>query len=280
MEIYPSVHLIPIASVALPPFYGTNSYLVGEREAALIDPGSSQEESIKTILDYLKGLNGTRLTKIIITHRHPDHIQGASAMKEATGAEIGIYESDARWLSNRPGAPPIDYTLKDGDTIEVGDLKLKVIHTPGHASGHICLYLREERILFSGDLIVGFGTVVISPPDGDMKAYLDSLKALSGYKIKVICPGHGPVITDAPAKIQEYIDHRLMRERRVINSLKGGQKTIKELVREIYTDVDPKLHGLAERSVAAHLIKLKAEGKVSCTPKNEGDESFSLILDS
>jgi glyoxylase-like metal-dependent hydrolase (beta-lactamase superfamily II) len=279
MNIYPSVHLIPIPSVALPPFYGTNSYLVGKSEVALIDPGSSQEESIRAILSYLEGLSGARLIKIIITHRHPDHMEGASAIKEATGAEIGIYESDAQWLTNRPGAPPIDYTLRDGDIIELGDLTLKVIHTPGHASGHICLYLQEEKILFSGDLIVGFGTVVISPPDGNMKAYLDSLKVLSGYQIKAICPGHGPVITDAPKKIQEYIEHRLMRERQVINSLKGGEKTIRELVKEVYTDVDPKLHSLAERSVAAHLLKLKEEGRVSRTLENEEDERFSLILD-
>jgi glyoxylase-like metal-dependent hydrolase (beta-lactamase superfamily II) len=280
MNIYPSVHLIPVPSVALPPFYGTNSYLVGKREMALIDPGSSQEESIRAILSYLESLSGARLIKIILTHRHPDHMEGAPAIKEATGAEIGIYESDAQWLINKPGAPPIDYTLKDGDIIELGELTLKVIHTPGHASGHICLYLREEKILFSGDLIVGFGTVVISPPDGDMKAYLDSLKALSSYQIKAICPGHGPVITDAPKKIQEYIEHRLMRERQVINSLKGGKKTIRELVKEVYTDVDPKLHKLAERSLAAHLLKLKEEGRVSRTPENEGDERFSLIPDS
>lgn len=280
MNIYPSVHLIPIPSVALPPFYGTNSYLVGKREVALIDPGSSQEESIRAILNYLEGLSGARLIKIIITHRHPDHMEGASAIKEATGAEIGIYESDAQWLTNRPGAPPIDYILKDGNIIELGDLTLKVIHTPGHASGHICLYLQEEMILFSGDLIAGFGTVVISPPDGNMKAYLESLKALSGYQIKAICPGHGPVITNAPKKIQEYIEHRLMRESQIINSLKGGEKTIRELVKEVYTDVDPKLHGLAERSVAAHLFKLKEEGRVSRTHENEGDERFSLILDS
>jgi Uncharacterized flavoproteins len=127
---------------------------------------------------------------------------------------------------------------------------------------------------------VGFGTVVISPPDGNMKAYLESLEALSAYQIKAICPGHGPVITDAPKKIQEYIEHRLMRERQVINSLKGGEKTIRELVKEVYTDVDPKLHGLAERSVAAHLLKLKEEGRVNRNPENEGDERFSLIPDS
>ncbi|UCD83979.1 MAG: MBL fold metallo-hydrolase [Deltaproteobacteria bacterium] len=280
MVIYPSVHLLPVPSVTLPTFYTTNSYLVGKSEVTLIDPGSSKEESIETTLSYLKGLSGARLTKIIITHRHPDHIQGASAMKDATGAEIGIYESDARFLANQPGAPPIDLTLKDGDIIDLDSLKLEVIHTPGHASGHICLYLPDEQILFSGDLIVGIGTVIISPPDGDMKAYLDSLKRLGDYDIKAICPGHGPLITDAPAKIQEYIDHRLMRERRVIESLEGGEKTVRELVKEIYTDVDPQLHSLAERSVTAHLIKLETEGKVSRHPKKKGDEYFSLILDS
>ena len=157
----------------------------------------------------------------------------------------------------------IDGTLRDKDVIEATEFHLTALHTPGHASNHLCYLLNEERTLFSGDHIMEGSTVVIAPPDGDMAAYLASLDRLTSLRprLRSIAPGHGHVIDDPQAKIAEYVTHRLEREQQVADALRGhGSATIPELVADIYTDVPVEMHGWAGYSVWAHLRKLAGEG--------------------
>jgi glyoxylase-like metal-dependent hydrolase (beta-lactamase superfamily II) len=161
---------------------------------------------------------------------------------------------------NLPG--PIE-NLRDGETVLGAGVTLIPIHTPGHASDHLCYYLVEEKALFTGDLILGGSTTVIPPEDGDLGDYMASLRKLQSLGVKRIYPAHGPVIEDAPAKIQEYIDHRLMRERQILEVMEDGLRTIPEMVARIYVDVSPALHGAAAMSVQSHLQKLKKDGRVA-----------------
>ena len=231
---------------------GTNTYLVGIDEIAVIDPGPDDADHLEAIA----GCGGDRIRWILCTHTHPDHAPGAAALRERTGAEI------AAW-GNRDGLK-VGRRLRQGDQIEATEFRLTAHHTPGHASNHLCYFLEEERMLFSGDHVMQGSTVVIKPPDGDMAAYLDSLEKVKGLRLKSIAPGHGHLIQDPKPLLQWYIDHRIEREAMVYDALAArGTAKIPVLVEDIYTDVDPKLHPVAKYSVHAHLLKLAADGRVT-----------------
>lgn len=233
---------------------GTNTYLVGIDEIAVIDPGPDDQGH----LDAIAGCGGDRIRWILLTHTHPDHSPGAVGLKERTGAQL---------LAFGPGPTgdlPLDGRLVDGDAIEATEYHLQVLHTPGHASDHICYLLPEERTLFTGDHIMQGSTVVIAPPDGDMSAYLSSLERLKLIKprLKAIAPGHGHVIENPIEVIDGYIEHRLARERQVLDALRTAETaTIAELVEAIYTDVPREMHSWAALSVWAHLRKLADDGE-------------------
>jgi glyoxylase-like metal-dependent hydrolase (beta-lactamase superfamily II) len=168
-------------------------------------------------------------------------------------------------------APFVTRRLSDGDRIELGETSLSAVHTPGHASAHLCYYLDAERAVFAGDVVAGFGTVVIAPPDGNMQEYFATLERLRSMGLARIYPGHGPVIDDAPAKLDEYVAHRRERERQVVDAVAAGAAEIPAMVKRIYADVPEVLHPMAERSVLAHLEMLEAEGRVACE-----DDHWSL----
>ena len=234
---------------------GTNTYLVGIDEIAVIDPGPGDAAH----LDAIAGCGGDRIRWILLTHTHEDHSPGAVGLKKRTGAEILAFgPGEGR------GKVRLDGTLADGAVIEATEFHLTAMHTPGHASNHLCYLLNEERTLFTGDHIMQGSTVVISPPDGDMAAYLASLERLKAIRprLKAIAPGHGHLIDDPLATIDEYIEHRLAREKQVLDALRTrGTTTIAEIVEDLYTDVAPQLHPVAQRSVWAHLRKLADEGE-------------------
>ncbi|HEY7063086.1 MAG TPA: MBL fold metallo-hydrolase [Chloroflexota bacterium] len=230
---------------------GTNTYLVGERELAVIDPGPDDPVHIDRILEEVGAL-GARVGLVLVTHHHPDHLPGADLLRRKTGAPLAAHE----------GIRHVDRTLHHGQEVPVEGETLEVLATPGHASTHMCFLLRARELLFSGDHVVGSGTVVVSPPDGDMAAYLDSLALLRQYPIRRMLPGHWDPVEDPASKIAEYIDHRLLRERQVLACLRLGDETIPAMVGRLYADVDPRLHGAAGRSVLAHLLKLEHDGRV------------------
>jgi glyoxylase-like metal-dependent hydrolase (beta-lactamase superfamily II) len=235
---------------------GTNTYLVGIDEIAVIDPGPDDAEHLEAI----SGCGGDRIRWILLTHTHPDHSPGAAGLKERTGAQL---------LAFGPGPTgdlPLDGRLAEGDSIEATEYHLRVLHTPGHASDHLCYLLPEERTLFTGDHIMQGSTVVIAPPDGDMGAYLASLERLKQIKprLRAIAPGHGHVIENPIEVIDEYIEHRLAREKQVLDALRTAETaTIPELVEAIYTDVPREMHAWAALSVWAHLRKLADDGAAS-----------------
>lgn len=231
---------------------GTNTYLVGIDEIVVVDPGPEDAGH----LDAIAGCGGDRIRWIIPTHTHLDHSPGAEGLRKRTGAEVlGFGASDAL-------VP--DRVLADGETIEATEFRLRAVHTPGHASDHVCFLLPEEQTLFSGDHINNGQTVVINPPDGDMAVYMDSLEQVKRLRLKMIAPGHGHAITDPRAKIDEYLAHRAERERELLAALeKAGKASVDELVEMVYADtIIEQLRPVAARTVYAHLLKLKAEKKV------------------
>ena len=238
---------------------GTNSYLVGcGDEWAVIDPGPADDRHLRALQNAAPG----RIRQILVTHTHQDHSPGALPLQAATGALLlGRTTSHRHWQD--PTFTP-DRELRHDDRLTIAaGATLRVVHTPGHASNHLCFLLEEERILFTGDHIIQGSTVVIDPPDGDMAAYIASLQSLLRESLACLAPGHGTLIPDPHAAIQALIQHRLRREAKVLAALPAQPAALAALVRRVYDDVSPQLHALAERSLLAHLLKLEAEGRAA-----------------
>jgi glyoxylase-like metal-dependent hydrolase (beta-lactamase superfamily II) len=247
---------------------GTNQYVVGRENVVVIDVALSADSNLDGIIEQVEAMGAKRIDKILLTHIHSDHCGGALALRKRCGARLGIHRSRKGYLGGE------DFQYDDNDRISFGDGELNVLHTPGHESGHCCFYESDEKILFSGDNILGYGTAVIHPPDGNMTDYLRSLERLLGFDISLILPGHGPLVGKPEAKIREYIKHRLEREQQVIAALRQGHETIGDVTQTIYVDVSAALRRVAEFSVQAHLEKLMREGRV----KQEGTR-YRLVSD-
>jgi glyoxylase-like metal-dependent hydrolase (beta-lactamase superfamily II) len=235
----------------------------------MIDAGLWDEKGVKALIGHFREGMGRELRWLVLTHWHPDHQIGADKIKERTGCRLGVHESEA----DKVAPASVDFTLRDGDRIPIDGRELEVIHTPGHSSGHCCFLLRSEGVLFTGDHILGMGTSIIVPPDGDMTLYMDSLAELLSYPVRIICPGHGPVVWNGREKILEYIEHRKERERAILEGVRSGIRRTEDLVTKIYTDVPVSFHGMAFFSVEAHLAKLIREGKIRKLDDDEGYES-------
>jgi glyoxylase-like metal-dependent hydrolase (beta-lactamase superfamily II) len=244
--------LAPNPSVFTGP--GTNTYLIGGDQLAVIDPGPDDDGH----LDAVAAAGGGRIRWILVTHTHPDHAPGAAGLRRRTGAEVLGYDA-------RDDFEP-DTEIGDGWELRADDVALSAVHTPGHASNHLCYLLPSQRLLFSGDHIMNGSTVVISPPDGDMAAYLRALQRVKELPLAGIAPGHGGFIDDPGAKVDEYLTHRRAREVAIYDALaESGRATVEELVAAVYTDVAEELHPIARFSVWAHLRKLADEQRAVAT---------------
>lgn len=237
---------------------GTNTYLIGNKEVAIIDPGPAIDEHVGAIIAAAPG----PIRWILTTHTHLDHSPAASLLQAKTGAEVlGMLapEHGGHDQAFRPDRIP-----EHGDRLAVDGLTLKAIHTPGHASNHLCFLLEEERLLFSGDHIMQGSTVVINPPDGDMGDYLRSLSVLHGEEIDYIAPAHG-FLMDRPYQVLDrLISHRMVREGKLITAMQElGLATEDELVARVYEDVPTVMHPLAKRTLLAHLLKLQEDGEAA-----------------
>ncbi|HEX3175120.1 MAG TPA: MBL fold metallo-hydrolase [Methylomirabilota bacterium] len=235
---------------------GTNTYLVGRRDPILIDTGAGVPDYVPLLERYLGDRGFTQPSRVLLTHRHRDHLGGVEPLRARyRGLRVAKMRHKDAALPE-----PID-DLRDGEIVHGEGVTLRPVYTPGHASDHLCYYLEEERALFTGDVVLGGSTTVIPADDGDLLDYLASLRRLLSLDVRRIYPAHGPVIEDGPARIREYIEHRMLRERQILDALADRVSTIPALVARIYTDVAPALHPVAALSVESHLKKLVREGR-------------------
>lgn len=260
-------------------FHGTGTYIVGRGSVAVIDPGPLDDEHISALE---RAVDGETVTHILITHTHRDHSPAAAPFKRSTGAPTYGYGPHG----GDRGGPKVeeggdyefrpDHEIKDGAIIEGDGWTFEAIHTPGHTSNHLCFALHEENAIFSGDHVMGWSTSVISPPDGDMAQYMNSLSKLLTRKEEIYWPTHGPPITAPKAHVEAFIAHRKGREDAILDCIRDGRTTITEMVEVMYADVDPRLHVAAGRSVLAHLVHMAETDRVICEGGPSQDGIFSL----
>jgi glyoxylase-like metal-dependent hydrolase (beta-lactamase superfamily II) len=273
-------------------YLGTGTYIVGEGEVAVIDPGPdlpAHQEALAAALE------GSIVTAILVTHCHSDHSPSAAWLKEHTGAPtvaFGPHLVNTSWIEDDTPEEPTDderreaaaaeargeakieesldlafvpdVRVGDGDIAASGEgWTLRAVHTPGHTSNHLCYWFEETRAMFTGDHIMGWSTTVIGPPDGDMRAYFDSLEKVRGYRPDSLWPTHGAPVTDVVPFIDAFVGHRLEREAGVLRAVREGITLVPDMVRHLYVGVNEKLYKAAGRSVLAHLIKLVDDGLVT-----------------
>ena len=260
-------------------FTGTGTYIVGHDEVAVIDPGPPDHRHLEALLEAVAG---ERVSHVLVTHTHTDHSPLARPFAEATGAPI---------LAARPPALPSletvaeegddasfrpDVVLTGGEVVSGPGWTLEAMATPGHASNHMAFALREENALFPGDHVMGWSTTVVTPPDGDMDAYLASLDAVAAQDFATLWPTHGPPVTEVAPFLAAYRAHRLAREAQILARLEAGDRTIGEMVPVLYAAVDRRLWPAASLSVLAHLIRLVRLGRVTSDGPVEMGSSFRL----
>jgi glyoxylase-like metal-dependent hydrolase (beta-lactamase superfamily II) len=267
-QISPMVRRVLARNASPFSYTGTQTYIVGHGEVAVIDPGPLGDDPAH-VGELVRLLAGEKISAIMCTHTHRDHSPAAAPFALATGAPVVgcaplVIEDDGpRADASFDDTYAPDRVLTDGERFSGADWTLTAIHTPGHTSNHLCYALAEEKALFTGDHIMGWSTTVVSPPDGDMADYMRSLQLLMDRDDVVYYPAHGPQI-DTPQRLARgMMGHRKQREGQILRLIERGVGAIPDMVTEMYKGVDPRLHGAAGRSVLAHLIDLRERGIVA-----------------
>ena len=272
---------LALRTPTLPPATTTNSVIVGTHRFLVIDPGTPwpqpQEELETAITRRIEA--GQQLAGVALTHHHRDHCGGVEALTRfareraleplAVLAHGDTLVEVPRWLGTATRS------LEDGEEIVLGEIKLDVVHTPGHTRGHLCFLAEDRSVGFVGDMVASEGTIVIDPSEGDMADYLDSLSLLRDRNLEILVPAHGEPVSDPRALLGHYIEHRLQRERLVVGALGPQLQSLEQLLPGAYPDVATTLYPLASRSLLAHLLKLKAEGRARCQ-----EEQWGLVVGS
>jgi len=244
---------------------GTRTYILGPAPCLVIDPGPDLADHLDAVEVALGTLD---VAALCITHHHADHAAGAADLVLRLAAPLAATPESAE----RAALDPPDLPLTAGSTLSFGGGRLEVVPAPGHCADHVCFHWADARALFTGDTVLGEGTSMIAPPEGDMAAYMATLERLARLDLSIIYPGHGPEVYEPAEKLAEYIEHRLERERQVLDALAEGLHTAAEIRARVYEDLDPRLYGAAEGSVLAHLAKLVDERHV----KVEGDRYLPM----
>ena len=287
-DIYPNLKRIIAPNPSPMTFWGTNTYILGTNELAIIDPGPAVQSHLDAIMSSLN--KNQSITHILITHSHIDHSPLAKQLSERTSAPILAFgESSAGKsaimtnLKNLEGGEGIDYdfkpdaTLNDNQILQNKEWCIKSLHTPGHMGNHLCFSWEGESILFSGDLVMGWATSMVSPPDGDLTDFMNSIKSLklrSPYKL--FFPGHGAPIENPSLRLQELYEHRKKREREILLALEIGLATISEITESVYADLDKRLITAAKRNVLAHLIDLTSRKICEVSKEITTNSRFTL----
>lgn len=259
IEFQRGVLLLPLRSPTLPPATHTNAYVLGTGECLIVDPGSHDEAENERLIAHVRAL-GYRPLAVVLTHQHQDHVGGARQVSQAFGVPVWAHRLAAQQL-------PFEVArfLEEGDVLALDGpfpMRWRVLHTPGHARGHVCLVNEATRLGVVGDMVAGVGTIVIDPPEGDMAEYLRQLERLKGH-LATLCPAHGPMSPDAVARLDEYLVHRAWREERVLEAVASFDgAAIGAVVEKAYDDVLAFVWPIAERNTLAILLKLEAEGRV------------------
>ncbi len=269
IEFLPGYVCFPLRTPTKPPATHTNAYLVGHDEFIVVDPGSpyaEEQAALAACVDEMIAA-GQTVREIILTHHHPDHVAGTEALRARLGGRVPVaaHRLTAEMLGD---AIRVDRFIAEGDEIGLAGaprILLRAMHTPGHTRGHLSFYEERTGALLCGDNIVGLGSVLIDPPEGNVRDYL---RTLARYRallpgLRVLFGGHGPAVGNPAAKIEEYIAHRLAREADILRAVAAGATTPPEIVAQVYTDVSPKLHAWAARAVVAHLEKLVEDNLVA-----------------
>lgn len=254
-DLVPGLAMAALRSPTIPPATHTNCFVVGSGDVVVVDPGSPYPEEQQALDD---GLAGRRLREIWVTHHHVDHVAGVEHLRALHGVPVAAHRGTAELLH---GALRFDRLLEDDEVVALGSRRLRAVFTPGHTLGHMAFLEETTRWVLAGDQVAGVGTVVIDPDEGDMAAYLGSLGKLEALAARVLLPAHGPIVTEPAVRLAEYRQHRLWREQRVLDELSVTPMTVTELVPAVYADVPAAMHGFAERSLLAHLIKLVRDGR-------------------
>lgn len=266
VEFRPGVVMLPLRTATLPPATHTNAYLLGHGETVLVDPGSGDErelERLRAALDDWRTTHGRTISAIWLTHHHGDHVGGVESLRSFLDVPVRAHPATARHLEDR--GLSVDDFLEDGQRIVLeGEppMPVRVLHTPGHARGHLCFFDEEGGSLLAGDMVAGISTIVIDPPDGDMDDYLASLERLADLGPKTLFPGHGPAIRKGTDKLREYVKHRLWREEKVLEAWRSGLRRAQEMLPQVYDDAPKQAWPLAARQIEAHLARLRETGRI------------------